>query len=258
MIIIETPNQSDIVLETINSSNSLDWPIQKRYPGYEKYFLAFHPFLIVKSTGQTVIIPYKHFPSKSEIVKNYDKLSWTDFLKTSGIIGYKELDDCLAFYHSARVVTNKLEFKKLIKITESKNNNIIEAQVDYLPEIIEDSLLTFFIKNGYKELYIYDDIYEEKILFEISDLYNQELNDTHCIKIQTPDEKILVVEDFDQRFTYFLGDEITIQNLIQSLDLEGFYCDACTTQAWSYGVIDDDLKVTWDGKNQLLVDLKKD
>jgi len=253
MIIIETPKQSDIVLETINSSNSLDWPIQKRYPGYEKYFLAFHPFLIVKSNGQQIKIPYQSFPTKSEIVKNYDKLTWTDFLKLSSINGYKELDDCLAFYHSARIFGNKYEFQKLVNTTEVENANIIEAQVDFLPEIIEDSLLTYFVNQGYSEIYIYHESEAEKALCDINDLYSQELSENHYIRIQTPDEKILIIEDFDQRYTYFLGDELTIRDLIRSLDLEGFYCDEFTTKDWSYDIIPDELKVSWDGKKQQLM-----
>jgi hypothetical protein len=149
MTIFETPAQSQIVLESLDSNYILDKPILKRYPGYEKCFLAFHPFLIVTKGGQNIKIPYKPFPKKSEIVKNYDRLTWTEFLEISKIKDIKALDDCLAFYHRARRFTNKNEYKKLISITENDNYAIVEAQVDTLPEIIEDALLNFFIEKGY-------------------------------------------------------------------------------------------------------------
>ena len=250
-MVLETPKQSDIVLKYLSSENSMDWPILKRYPGYDCCFLAFHPFLIVKEDGEKTIIPYRHFPSKSAIVKNYNRLSWSEFVKMSGVKDTKTLDDCLAFYHCARRFANRNEFEKLISVTEKQDSIVIEAQVDYLPEIIEDDLLRYFAKKGYTELCVYDDINDERNIFKIDSLLDDELNNIHHIRIESPDHKILIVEDFDERFTYFLGSKIDIKELIEELDLEGFYCDEYTASNCSYDIIDDNLVIDWDGKKKI-------
>ena len=243
MNIVETPTQSEEVLKFIDSKNPWDWPIMKRYPGYEKCFLAFHPFLIVSEGGQNIKIPYQRFPKKKEIVENYKRLKWNKFLEISKIKDIKALDDCLAFYHGARRFTDKNEFKKLINITENDNYAIIEAQVDCFPGILENDLLNFFIKKGYSQLYVYDDINDEKELCDITKLFTRELNDIHHIRIETPDSKVLVVVDLDDRFTYFLGNEHNLIDLTKQLDLEGFYCDNLTASDWSYEIIEDSLKM---------------
>jgi hypothetical protein len=207
--------------------------------------------LIVKEDGKNVKIAYQDFPKKSEIAKNYSRLTWSEFLKISGIKDIKSLDDCLAFYHCARRIANRNEFEKLIAVTEKQDSIIIEAQVDYLPEIIEDDLLRYFAKKGYSELYLYDDIHDERNLFKIENLFNDELSETHHIRIESPDHKILVVEDFDERFSYFLGNKATIDEIIKELDLEGFYCDEYTTASWSYDILDDSLAIDWNGKKKI-------
>ncbi len=246
MIVIETPRQSETVLKYLSSENSMDWPILKRYPGFECCFLAFHPFLIVKEGGKNVKIPYQPFPKKDEITKNYNRLTWGEFLKISGIDDFKSLDDCLAFYDYAKRFTNRNEYEKLIAVTEKENSIIIEPQVGCFPEIIENALLNYFVKKGYSELYTYDDIHDEKELFKIERLFNDELSNIRHIRIESPDHKILVVEDFEERFTYFLGNKTDIKELIEELDLEGFYCNEYTTSNWSYEILDDKLKISRD------------
>jgi hypothetical protein len=247
-MIIETPKQSDIVLKYLDSENKLDWPITKRYPGYEKCFLAFHPFLITKNDGDDIISmkSYPNKPDKKEIIKNYNKLTWTEFLKLSNIIGYKELDDVISFYHRARRNANKFEHEKFNDTIENDKLGIIAPDVDYLPEIIEDDLLNFILKKNYEKIYLIDEFTEEKILHNTNDLFKEELNKIHCIRINTPDNKLFIVEDYDRRFTYFLGDEILIKDLIIDLDLEGFYCDEFTTDVWSYDIIPESVSLTWD------------
>src|ERR1700712_3580196 len=98
---LNTPTQSYEVLKYLESENSRNWPILKRYSGYDCCFLAFHPFLKTKHGCKNIIAQNSHEnrPGKKEIVKNYDKLNWSEFLTISGISEYKMLDDVLAFYH---------------------------------------------------------------------------------------------------------------------------------------------------------------
>jgi hypothetical protein len=83
-------------------------------------------------------------------------------------------------------------------------------------------------------------------LCDIKNLFIEELSEIPQIRIETPDNKILVVEDFDERFTYLLGSEHDIADLIETLNLEGFYCDDLTVSNWSYETLNDNLKINWE------------
>jgi hypothetical protein len=253
MTLHETPKQSEIILKNLKSENHLDWPITKRYPGHERYFLAFHPFLISKS-GDTKVIgfnDYANWPKKQVVAENYNRLTWREFLSLSGMSGLKQIDDALAFYHCARRLTDRSEYIKLINNTENGLLGIVEPTVDRLPEIIEDQLLNFFFKNNFNELYLTDELTGERELRLTTELFNEELNQIHCIRINTIDNKLSIIEDFDCRFTYIFGDDVIIDELIHELDLEGFNCDEFTTQDWSYDKLAKSTSINWDKKKHI-------
>ncbi len=57
--------------------------------------------------------------------------------------------------------------------------------------------------------------------------------------------KILIAQDFDQRFTYFLGPSQLIEEAINYISLEGFYCDNQTCESWSFEVFPEDNRIDW-------------
>src|SRR2546430_1609673 len=201
-MIFETPQQSGEVLKNLYSKNYRDKPIIENFPGFEECFLAFHPFLIIKE-GHAAQIHFQtgNWPSKQQIVDHCDRLSWSDFLKISGVSDYKKLDQALAFFHRAYRFGTKSEYQKLKKIVSDDSCNIILPQVDNLPEIIENEIFKFLKQKGYSGIYIYSDIEEKKILSSIGNLISEERGLQSHVRIETPDSRILIAQDFDQRLT---------------------------------------------------------
>ena len=161
-------------------------------------------------------------------------LSWTEFLKISGVQNYVELDAALAFAHRARRIGKKSEYLKYRTIIEKVRTEIIPPQVDEFPEILENELMIFLSTKGYNEVFIYTDIDEKQELTNISEILNEEEGLPSHIRIETPDSKILIVQDFDQRFSYILGSYETVNEIVNKLELEGFYCGEMTPEWWSY------------------------
>lgn len=231
---MEHPIQTD----TPHTGNPLayDGLIIARYPGYESCFLAFHPFLKVKPefTSKIGTSVRDNWITRELLLKGCTKLSWTEFLKLSRIKSYKSLDQTLAFYYSAYRFVDRVEYNKLIKVTEKDYKDIIPPDVSSMPLIVEKEILKFILSKGYSGIYIYTDITDKTNTSKLEDLISGE-DDLPChIRIETPDNKILIAHDFDQRFTYFLGTKEIINEFIATLDLEGFYCNEKTLGCWSY------------------------
>ena len=117
--------------------------------------------------------------------------------------------------------------------------------IDNLPEIIENEVLNFLLEKGYSEVYIYSDIEEKASLYLVPNLLNRETGLKPHVRIETPDSRILIAQDFDQRFTYFLGPAELIEQAINYLSLEGFYCDNQTSESWSFEIIPEDKRIDW-------------
>lgn len=243
-MVLETPSLSNEIKKNLNSKNCRDRPIKTNYPGFEACFVMFHPFLKIKE-GHEFKIHFEADNNKQQVIEHYDKLSWTSFLKLSGIRDYKSLDRALAFYHRAFRIGERNEFLKLKKMIEINRVDIIPPQVDKFPEILENEILMYLKKIGYKKLYFYSDIIKKNELKSIDEQLNSSERLIAHVRIETPDNEILVAQDFDQRFSYLFGNKTFIQEIVTELDLEGFYCDNETPESWSYEIISEKETITW-------------
>ena len=232
-MVIATPTPSQIVLDHIDSDKYRDRPILAKYPGYEVCFLAFHPFLKIKSGHHDSIefVPDK-WPNKKEIIAHCDLLTWTSFLELSGIPSYQRLSHTINFMHCAISIGNKDDFDKLLLFT-AQADKIICPTPDYFPQILEDKVLNFFKTKKYDTLYIYTDTSREK---EFKSLDSLLLGDRlpPQVRLQTTDNKILIITDFDCCHSYFLGSLSDIKEIVDFIDLEGFYCNNQTPEHWSF------------------------
>ncbi len=246
-MILKTPKISNEIRKYLNSESYRDRPLKKNYPIFEECFILLHPFLKIKNGSENSIkFETGKWPNKNQINEHCEKLSWAKFLELSKIKDYKSLDRALAFYHRAYRIGEKNEYLKLRRTIEKDRVDIIPPQVDELPEILENDILKFIKQLGYTQLYFYSDIDERNKLESIDkQIENPERLRSH-IRIETPDERILIAQDFDQRFSYIFGEKEFIINIVKSLDLEGFYCDDDTSESWSFETIAENEKMNWD------------
>jgi hypothetical protein len=246
-MIYETPEISNDVKKYLDSDNYRDRPILKNYPNFPDCFVCFHPFLKIKE-GHNDQIKFEtgNWPNKSEIEKHCEAISWNEIIRLTGIYGIKSLDRALAFYHRAYRFAEKSEYKKLTNLLDKETSNIIPPQVDELPEIIENKLLRKLQTLGYNSVFVYSDIDDKDKLNLIDELITNPNGLRSHVRIETPDSKIIVAQDFDQRFTYILGEKPLLIDIIKSIDLEGFFCDQETPESWSYFEISEKNKMDWD------------
>ena len=127
-----TPEQDNIV----ESSN---WPpIRTAFKNYEVSFVMLHPFLKIKP-GYNISFETGNWPTKEHILECTEKLTWKEVIKRSGLNNISELDRLLAYLHCARRTADKEGWIKLKTLLDK--NNIIAAEVDYLPCILINSLM---------------------------------------------------------------------------------------------------------------------
>ena len=246
-MIYETPEISDDVKKYLDSDNYRDRPILSNYSEFQDYFVCLHPFLRIKE-GHYDQIKFEtgNWPNKLEIETHCEPISWTEIMQMTGIQDLKSLDRALAFYHRAYRFAERTEYLKLRHLVEKEKLNIIPPQVDELPEILENKLLQKLSSIGYSSVYVYTDINEKDGLYKIEDLTLDSNGLPGHVRIETPDSRILIVQDFDQRFIYLFGDKTILKDIIAFLGLEGFFCVHQTPESWSFYEIPDREKMDWD------------
>ncbi|HRG33961.1 MAG: DUF2711 family protein [Saprospiraceae bacterium] len=245
-MIYNTPELSEEMIKSLSTQNYRDWPLMKRYPGYDECFVAFHPFLKIKN-GHEEYIKFESYsrPNKFEIQKHCEPLSWLEIINLTGIIDIKSLDRALAFLHRAYSFGERTEYYKLIKLLVKDRLDILPAEVDDLPLIIKNKILHKLRSLDYDSVLIYSDFNEHKELINIDKLIENPIGLPTHVRIETPDEKILIVQDFDQRFAYFFSNKSTLYDIIESTNLEGFFCNEHTPESWSYYPILEPEKIDW-------------
>lgn len=242
-MIFETPIQSEGLYKLIEGAdNPRDWPIRKHYPGFESTFLLFHPFLrIKKGHGDLIKFETGNWPDKKEISKHCDLIKWSDIIKQYGFKDIGSLDRAIAFYHRATQHNDKDSYEILINALKEKS--LIPPQVVNFPEILENKVLEHLAQNGIDNLYCYSDFDDVEQSFSIYELIKGDGLTFH-LRLENKEKQFLIVQDFDQRFSYIFGNREFVGKMVAELDLEGFYCDDKIIEAWSF-IPENHKKMKW-------------
>lgn len=221
-----TPKQG----ETVENSN---WPtIRNAFREYDVTYVIIHPFLKVKPNCN-IKFETGNWPTKEQIINCTDRLTWAEIIKKSELKDISELDRLLAYLHCARKTADKTAWIKLNTVLDQ--HNYIAPQVDYLPEILIDSLMDAFKSLGYSRILEYSEFDELRHEHTIADILISKERDFYVhARITTPDKKILIATDFDQRFSYLSSTKDVADKIIKRAELEGFFCDEATRPDWSF------------------------
>lgn len=230
-----TPQITDEFRQYLHSNVYRDWAIMSRFPGYEACFVCFAPFLKVKEGHQDQILfePGRPWPDKVELEANCEPVSWVKILQLTGIRNVLSLDCVLAFFHSAYRYAEKAEIMKLWELLKSHRPDLVIPDVDVFPKILENRLYHKLQQLGYDEVYVYSDNDPKDELKRLTDLIADPDPLPGQPRVETPDSRILIVQDFDLRFSYWLSSKAVLTDLMESMDLEGFFCDEFTQESWS-------------------------
>lgn len=245
-MIFETPIQSEGLYKLIKGSdNPRDWPIRKHYPGFELTFLMFHPFLRIKEGHKNLIkFGTGNWPDKKDILEHCDLFKWSDIINQYGFKDIGSLDRAIAFYHCAIQHNDKDSYEILINAL--KEESLIPPQVDNFPEILENKVLEYLAQNGIENILCYSDTDDIEQSFSVDELIKADGLTFH-VRLENKEKKFLIVQDFDQRFSYIFGNRGFVEKMVTELDLEGFYCDDKTIEAWSL-IPENHKKMKWKTK----------
>jgi hypothetical protein len=221
-----TPQQDDIVEKS-------DWTtIRRAFKDYEVTFVILHPFLKIKSNCN-IKFETGNCPTKEQIITCAETLTWSEIINESKLKDLGELDRLLAYLHCARRTADRTGWIKLNTVLDQKN--FVAAEVDYLPAILVNSLMDAIKSLGYSHVLEYTEVGELRCKHIIQDVLTSKERDFYVhARIATPDNKILISTDFDQRFSYLSSSKNIVDDLIRKADLEGFFCKETTRPDWSY------------------------
>ena len=205
-------------------------PIRKEYLNYETTFVILHPFLKLKE-GETDDIDFKK-RHKKNIIKKTTPVSWIDIIQKAQLKDIKELDRLLAYLHAANYKADRAAWIKFRTYIDS--TGIIDATIDDYPDLLTDITLQSLIELGYEEVFLFSDTEENQKKYLIQSLIEspKSIPLSHQ-RILTPDNKIIIATDFDQRFSYLSSSKILVAELINKINPEGFYCNETTKSHWS-------------------------
>ena len=227
-MIFDTPKLSPQVLELIDKYQ--DTSIKNYHPQYDTCFLCFNPFLKAKNNFK---INQNTYLTKLQIIENFDIFNWSAFIKTTSIRDIKSLDRVLGFYHTAVQKADKTEYGKFKNYIIENEETIISADVDDINPILEFRILNYLKGINKNELYIYSLIEEKTTLTKTDDILNDLENIPSETRITDKEYSFLIQQDFDERFFCIYSNKNFVTKIVNSLDLEGFYCDDSTPTYWS-------------------------
>jgi len=124
-------------------------------------------------------------------------------------------------------------------------NEIYDKTVDDYPSVLLNPTFDLLISLGYQNILLYTAIDDNQVARNVTELLLSKDRLPANARILTPDNKVLITTDFDDRFSYLSSDRETLKLIIDKLDLEGFYCNSSTKPGWSYSLLTGG-KIDWD------------
>ncbi|MBB2483265.1 DUF2711 family protein [Bacillus sp. APMAM] len=211
-----------------------DIPIKEFYKGvYQEIFIFYHPFIKPKTIDYALFNP-DTFPSKNEILKNCEMVSWGDFLKISGIKNLKQLDIGLRTLIMGLNKKFANEYVAEVIQRTCEENQIVPPVEGTFPEFLMNKILYNIKKIGYEWIWCGDEFCTERKLEYIDDLIESEhIFCNQPINLFTHDNKILITTHWDSHFSLICSDKETVGKIVDLCQLEGFYCDEYTKIYWS-------------------------
>lgn len=211
-----------------------DKPIKEYYDGvFEEIFIFFHPFIKPKTLEYQLFKP-STYPTKNDIIENCEAITWEQILKITGIDSFRRLDIGLRTLISG--LKPKFANKDVAKVIESVcvEKRIVPPTEGFFPEFLMNVILQQIIREGHEWIWCGDEFSTERKLEYIDDLIadNNAFRNEH-INLFTNDNKILITTHWDSHFSMLCSDKGTVNRIVKSCNLEGFYCSENTEIYWS-------------------------
>ncbi|AMC35109.1 DUF2711 family protein [Janthinobacterium sp. B9-8] len=201
---------------------------------FEAAYVLLHPFLRPHSISIHQF-QSETYPSREQICKSCDAVTWADLQRLSGLKSINEVDIALRTrIGGLKSNFTRLELAKTLK-TALETEGIVEPDEGSFSELTHNKVLTFIQSQGYEWVWIGDEFCTERKLHWIEDLKAPDSEATqqqHC-NVFTPDKKLLWTTHWDSHFSFFCGSHHTVKALAHDANFEGFECSQSTEVYWS-------------------------
>lgn len=234
------PHPSIPTMSTTETINSL-------YGNKSVCFVALHPFILTKP-GHEYLISFENYynrPQKFEILEHCQPMSWTEFISIAGLRDIASLARCIIFMERGRRLVERTEYLKMCRVLDNRPQ-IMTPPVDWIPELWENDLGNYLLTRN--QLYLELDLHgsEAKIIETDTLLRTQSILPGPFSRIKTPDGTLALHQNSDEPYTLILGEKDFVLDLVNRMDLEGFFTNMNTDIAWSDKDIPDDGQMDWE------------
>ncbi|WP_343842218.1 DUF2711 family protein [Salinibacillus aidingensis] len=173
------------------------------------------------------------YPSNNEIIEDCEIISWEKFLKLSGIRSFKQLD--IGLQTGILRLKEEYQDKKTVQLIENTciKEGIIEPVEGLFPPLVMNKLLKSIKRLGYNWMWIGDEFGTERKLEYIDDFVSHSDMLNKGKNLFTHNHNILITTHWDRHLSLLCSDKKTVEYLVESCSLEGFYCNKSTQINWS-------------------------
>lgn len=211
-----------------------DTTIKEFYNGiFEEVFIFYHPFIKPKNLNYDLFKPGSN-PGKNDIFTHCEPISWKDFLELSSIENYKKLDIGLRTLIGG--LTKQFADEAAAKVIKDvcKKNKIVIPSEGFISDLLINKILYAIKQQGHEWIWCGDEFCTERKLQYIEDF----INDNHPFgnkrnNLFTHDSAILLTTHWDSHFSLLCSDKETVNRIVNTCNLEGFYCTDKTKIYWS-------------------------
>lgn len=232
----EVKTYPDIYNNIISPSDEI--PLLDFYKGYyDCIYIILHPFLKVTHPDNIDferIWPAKQsWPTKAEILKFTEKVSWSDILLQSDIKDINQLDIALrsSILGLSERPENKQDAKYIVDFTNE--NNLIRPTEGLFNEVLMNDMLKALISLGHDWIFTGDEFGHERKLQYIQDIIDSNDVEDYRKNWYTTKNEVLYTTHWDSHYTMLCSDRKTVEKILEKYPFEGFYCNPDTEIFWS-------------------------
>jgi len=212
----------------------MDGNILNYYKGeFDSVFVMLHPFIRPISISKELFRP-DTYPNRVSIAIGCEAIRWSKIISLTGLSSLAAVDVGLRTQIGGlnKRVANE-EYAKCLEVLYD-SHGIVQPDEGHFSDLLHDFVLQCFQDLGHQWVWVGDELGTERKLYWIDDLKVKDLTATmgHC-NVFTPDKSLLWTTHWDSHFSFLCGTHEVLARLVQSVNLEGFFCEPNTEVYWS-------------------------
>lgn len=196
---------------------------------FDSVYILLHPFIKTNQIDLESFCPSR-WPSKHDLIKGCEPLTWNKILSITGLKNIAEIDVGLRTrIHGIKEKFANEEFAN--RLSDLFDENIICPPEGDISPLLENKIFSAIKKSGHEWLWVADEFGTERKLTWIDDLVEKDLVPSHgCVF--THDHSLLITTHWDSHCSFLCSSKDIIEKILSVNNFEGFYCSPKTEVYW--------------------------